>query len=322
MGNGQVDGPGGLLDSLIVRFGLRRQPRPVMQQADTLLSEQVRVLYANLPVSLAITALLALILIRVQASVIAPDRLLAWSALLGVFLLGRAVLYVAWNRYACPANQADTRRWLHWFRMGAIATGIVWGIGGVLLTPSGDPGHKVYISFVLAGLCAGAATTLAIDSISVVGFLLSVLLPDVVFLVTEADTVSHGMSAMIMLFIFFLLASARLTGRQLVENFRLRLKAKENESWLRQMLESSPIATGIVDVADNQVVFANSSYIELIGSTPEEVIGVVPSQYYVHPEEYAEVMEQLRQAGQVTNKLVELHSLGKEVRRKWPPVSE
>jgi diguanylate cyclase (GGDEF)-like protein/PAS domain S-box-containing protein len=83
------------------------------------------------------------------------------------------------------------------------------------------------------------------------------------------------------------------------------------------MLESSPIATRIEDVESKRVVFANSSYISLIGSTPGQVLGTVPSDYYAHPEVYAEAMKQLRQGGYVTNKLVELRPPGGHAWIKW-----
>ncbi len=286
------------------------------RQADTLQTEQARLLYSNLPVSIAVSGMLVILLVYVQASVIPPGRLFGWSAVIGAILVGRAVLYIGWRR-ACTANQSDTRRWLYLFRVSAIVIGFVWGVGGVLLASSGDLGHKIYVSFVLAGLCAGAATTLAIDRISANGFLVFVLVPQIIFLATEGDTVSLDMSAMLVLFLIFILASTRQSGIKLKENFHLRQKAVEDESRLHQMLESSPIAARIAEDVSDRVVFANSSYISLIDSTPEQIIGVVPNRYYAHPDVYADKMERLRKGERVTNELVELRSPGKPVWTKW-----
>ena len=280
-------------------------------------SEQVRLLYSHLPAAILISAVLASIFAGVQASVIDPDRVLMWLAALAAVLLGRAGLFVAWRGSARVAGESETDRWLRWFRIGVFATGLVWGVGGVLLAPSGDLVHKIYASFVLAGLSAGAATTLAVDRISAFGFFLLVMVPHIVFLTTEGDTVSLGMSATYVLFLVFLLSSARLTGLRLEENFRLRHRASENELQFRLMLESSPIATRIADAATNRVVFANSSYISLIGSTPQKVMDVIPSDYYALPEVYADVVKQLRTGGYVTNKLVELSPPGEQTWSKW-----
>jgi hypothetical protein len=178
--------------------------------------------------------------------------------LISSILLTRAFLFIAWKKYTHVTNQKNIDRWLFWFRIGAIATGIVWGIGGVLLSPSGDLAHKVYVSFVLAGLSAGAATTLASDRISFFGFLSSVLVPQVIFLAIEGDKISLGMSTMDALFLLFMLSNAHQINLQLKENFYLRQKAIENELQLHQMLEGSPIAAYITDTVNNKVLFANS----------------------------------------------------------------
>ncbi len=314
--NSQWRGPGWSVASLIISPDARQRFRTAIR-ADTLQSERVGVLYSNLPITIAVSAMLAVILVSVQSVVISPDRLLWWSVAIGLVLAGRAALFVALGRKVSVAGDIDASRWLYWFRVATIVIGIVWGIGGVLLAPSGDFSHKIFTSFILAGLCAGAATSLAIDRISAFGFLFSVLMPQIIFYITEGDAVSIGMSVTEMLFLIFMLASARESGFQLEENFRLRVKAIENESRLRQMLEDSPVATRIADAGSNRVVFANSSYISLIESTPEQVVGVDPSGYYAHPEEYTEVLEALQESGHVSNRLVELRSPGKQVWVKW-----
>ncbi len=294
---------------------------PEGTQADSLQSslqfERTQLLYSNLPTAIVISLLLAVILVYVQSPVIASSHLAGWLYVLCAALLGRAILFFLWKRLADFGGRTDAYRWLLWFRVGTIITGIVWGVGGLLLAPSGDTPHKIYVSFALAGLCAGGSTTLAIDRISIISFLLSVLIPQIVFLASEGDAVSVGMGAMDALFLLFLLASAWQLRLRLEENFVLRHKAIENEARLRQMLESSPIATRIVDAASNQIIFANKSYISLIESTTEQVIGTVPENYYAHPEEYADAMEQVHKGRRVTNKLIELHCPGKNTWTKW-----
>lgn len=303
--------------SMIVPPGLKSH-HPTDKQSATLQSEQIRLLYSNLPASITVSALLALILAAVQASVVSHVRLGTWLAILALTLVGRGILFIRWRNMADTASPAGEYRLLNWFRVGALAAGIVWGVGGVLLLiPLGDQGHNVYVAFILAGLCAGASVTLAIDRISVVGFLLSAQVPYALLLALVGDTATLYMSAMIVLFLFFVLGSARQSRLQLEENFYLRHRAVENESKLREMLESSPIAARIEDAASKQVVFANNSYISLIDSTRERVIGIEPASYYADPKEYAEVMQQLGKGGHVVNKLVELHSPDGKGWVKW-----
>ncbi|MGC9350623.1 MAG: PAS domain S-box protein, partial [Sulfurovum sp.] len=274
---------------------------------ETLQDAQTRFLFSSLPLSLIISAILALILIMIQSSVISYELLLGWSALIGSVLLSRAVLYIVWKRSTSDGDHNRTDQWLFWFRVGVLLTALVWGIGGTLLTPSGDLGHKVYVSFVLAGLSAGAAASLAFDRISFIGFLSAVLVPQIIFLANEGDSISLSMSVMDALFLLFLLSNAHKFHFQLKENFYLRQKAIENEFQLHQMLEGSPVAARITDAVSDEVVFANKRYSAMIDATPEEVIGLIPSGYYAHPEIYADIVKKLRKGEHILNKLVELH---------------
>ncbi len=284
---------------------------------NTLRAERLHHLYANLPSALFISLLLALILLYVQWPVIAPEVLLGWFAVFMIILLGRVIMFFAWKRSVETDEQTATLRWLYRFRVGTALAGVVWGIAGVLLAPPGNISHTVYVTFALAGLGAGGSTTLAIDRISVNVFLLSVLSPQIIYLALEQSTITYGMSAMLVLFLLFLLASAWQLRLRLEENIYLQHTATESEARIRQMLEGSPIATRIVDAASNEVLFANQSYISLIESSPEQVIGLIPSNYYAHPEEYEDAMEQVRKGENITNKLVELRLPNKDTWKKW-----
>lgn len=285
--------------------------------SDTLPMEQVQVLYTHLPSSISISAILALILVVIQAPVIESGVRYGWLALLFAVLLARLALLIAWRRSADIMTPADARQWLLRFRLALIVTGMVWGIGGVVLVPAEDISHQVYVAFTLAGLSAGSATVLAIDRISIFGFILPVLLSLIVpFSVTD-NTLSQAMGAMLSLFLLFLLLSARDTRRRLEENFHLRVKAAQSEESLLQMLESSPIATRISDLGSNRVVFANSCYSDLLELPADKIIGLHPSSYYADPKEFAEIEEALARGEKVVDKLIEIRSPGPSQWVKW-----
>ena len=92
---------------------------------------------------------------------------------------------------------------------------------------------------------------------------------------------------------------------------------KESESRFRFMLENSPIAVRISNLANYRVMFANQRYAELIGSVRDKVIGINQKQYYVNPQDYEDVLEQLGQGERVTNRLLELLIPGEPSRIKW-----
>ncbi|HUX91003.1 MAG TPA: ATP-binding protein [Gallionellaceae bacterium] len=202
-------------------------------QACTLQQEQTRVLYMGLPNALVVNASLALVLAAVQLSVIAPFRLFGWLALLGSILLIRGILLLAWRCNGLGAEKYDSG-WMQSFRITALATGMAWGTGAVLLFPAGDVPHQAMLAMVLAGLSAGAITTLAVDRVSTLGFLVPTLLPLAVSLAAEGGKLSLNMSLMAALsLVLFVMSAGRLRGN-LHENFRLRVEAASREQMLSQ----------------------------------------------------------------------------------------
>ncbi|OIR17753.1 phytochrome-like protein cph2 [mine drainage metagenome] len=81
------------------------------------------------------------------------------------------------------------------------------------------------------------------------------------------------------------------------------LKSKERFLF---MLETSPIAVRIATLSDHKVLFANHRYAKLINTTPEQVAGKNPQQYYANPQDYDDILQQLITGTPVTDKLVEL----------------
>jgi len=287
------------------------------RSSDTLETEQVQFLFATLPLATVISAVLILVMVAVLDSVISSTVLYGWAISISLVLTCRFLLSVAFKRCRDAINGKNAHRWLNWFRLGAIAAGIVWGVAGVLLTPEGYSGFKIYISFVVGGLSAGAATTLAVDRITVNSFLFFVLVPHIAFLALEGDRVSLGMTAMMTLFLLFLVVSAGQIRRQFEQGFHLRQQSVANEWRFRQLLESSPIAARIAAEGTRRVVFANSSYLELINAPSLKFDDVVVTNYYPSQEVYDGIMAKVKGGGTVTNELVKLCSPDQNQWTKW-----
>ena len=236
------------------------------KQADALLVEQTKLLYAGLPAAIAINALLAVILVSVQSAVISPHRLLVWLAMIATVLLARAVLAIAWRRGGADVAQCASC-WILRFRISVIATGIVWGMAAELLFPAGDVTYQVSLAFVLAGMSAGAITLLAVDRVSMLGFLVPTLVPLIVRFGVEDSAVSPAMGAMVALFLFFIASNAARVGRSLYDNFRLRIEAEEQEQVLRQSearlnqaQRTAHIGNWELDLVSNQLYWSDEIY--------------------------------------------------------------
>ena len=245
--------------------------------------EQVRLLYEGMPVALVTNTILALVLAGVLWPVTHQDKLFGWLAMFVTVLLARAALAVAWHRGGSKATNSAAL-WLRLFRVAVIATGLAWGVGASLLFPPGDALHQLYLSFVMSGVSVGAITMLAVDRVSVFGFLTLMLIPLAVRFGMEGDRISLFMDVMIALYLLFVMASARRVGRSFRENVKLRIEAVVHEQVahtrnheLNSVVESSPdniirydLNCRAVYVNHMMEKTANVTSISLIGKTPIE----------------------------------------------------
>ncbi|WP_283744886.1 diguanylate cyclase [Sideroxydans sp. CL21] len=94
-------------------------------------------------------------------------------------------------------------------------------------------------------------------------------------------------------------------------------KLSESESRFHFILENSPIAIRISANDSGRVIFANQSYANLIGVSSDKVVGVNPRYYYAHPQDYDEIVEQLRKGESISNKLIELRNPNQPSENKW-----
>jgi len=198
-----------------------------------LLAEQVRLLYAGLGSALGANLLLALILGYLLRAAVPSALIYDWLALFALVMLGRIGLLIAWHRHAL-LHASDMGVWLSRFRIAVVATGVVWGIGTLMLFPSGNVPYQAFMAFVMSGVCAGAATTLAVDRRSLFGFMLPTLIPIILFFLHEQNDISMAMGAMAILFLVVVSMGALRSERLLHDNVHLRLEAGERELELRE----------------------------------------------------------------------------------------
>lgn len=284
----------------------------MLQSADTpgrqpnkLVTEQIQLLYAGLQSSFVSNTLLALILAAVQVSEIPAQHLTIWLSLIGLVLLARIALLTAWNKNTDGASM----HWLFRFRIGVIANGIAWGTGAWLLFPDGDVTHQVFLAFVLAGLSAGAITTLAIDRLSTLGFMVPSLLPLMVRFALESAEHANAMAVMVGLFLFFMTLNAARIERSFRDNFLLQADTDQREHELKEALDLlRKIANRVPGVVyqfrlrpDGSFCFpfTNEATLELFQASPEEIREDASRVFAIcHPDDYPALMESIRISAQ------------------------
>lgn len=198
-----------------------------------LAAEQLTSLSAAIPRSLLANTLLSGLLLLVQWEVVQGTLALTWLGLMLAVLVVRAVIYADYRR-SRPLDAAQTVRMLRRYRIGILATGMVWGMVPLIMFPSGDAVHQVFLAFVIAGVCAGATASLSVDRISNLGFIVPPLVTLMVAFLSEHGAMPVVMAGMVAMYMLFVVQSSIQSHRQFHDNLRLRNEALAQESVLQQ----------------------------------------------------------------------------------------
>lgn len=209
-------------------------------------AEQTKLLFNAMPLSIMATVINACILVFVQWNIIAHQSLLIWLA--GLFLVTtfRGVLA---HQYMKKYQQAYAdEKWTSWFIVGVVLTSLIWGSAAVWLFPADNVGHQVFLVIVLAGMCAGASTSLSFLRITIAVFLITILTPLAIQFLMLGDKLSVSMGIMTTLFFFIVLASSIRIYKNTEQNISLRIDAffrekalQESEEKYHLIFDSAPL---------------------------------------------------------------------------------
>ena len=193
-------------------------------------NEQVRTLNAGIPVSFTVNLLIALILCVVQWSLLPSAQVVIWMTALLLVLFFRLFFYFLYR------IKSDRKRYsqLAVFRAGVLLTGLVWALSSVLMFPSNNIPNQAFLAFALAGMTAGAITSLSIDMVSLRLFSIPTLLALILRLVNEKSDIAFAMAVMVLLFLFFTYVIAKRANKDLTENIQLRFERSIHQESIAQ----------------------------------------------------------------------------------------
>jgi diguanylate cyclase (GGDEF)-like protein/PAS domain S-box-containing protein len=195
------------------------QPAAGATRDEYLLREQVRLLYDHALLSQLVALLNAGILVYILWPVVGRLGLLAWLACMVTLCLLRLQGSRAFVR-AMPAPH-QVRRWRNRFLAGAAASGLLWGAAGLFLFPEHSLPHQVFVSFVIAGMIAGAVGTLSAVTWAFALFAVPALLPIVLQFLLHAGELGFSMSFMAVLYGLAMAAVARHVNLTIRESLAL-----------------------------------------------------------------------------------------------------
>ena len=232
-------------------------------------AEQTKLLFNAMPLSIMATVINACILVFVQWNIVAHERLVIWLITLLLVTTFRGVLAYEYkeNYEKAYANE----KWTSWFIVGVILTSIIWGSAAVWLFPANDVGRQVFMVIVLAGMCAGASTSLSFLRITIGVFLIVLLTPLAIQFLMLGDKLSVSVGIMTILFFVIVLASSMRIYKNTEQNISLRIDAyfrekalKESEEKYHLIFDSAPL--GLVHYDNTGVITEfNERFINIIG---------------------------------------------------------
>ncbi len=241
-------------------------------KSTTIQSLLTRQMYSAVNTSLVVGVLLALLFVYLLRDESSSTLLFAWLFLIVIVTVLRFILAVAFQRISLK-EPFLTQTWLTKFRVGVVASGVVWGLACLLVDPAHQPQHMVFLIFILAGMMSGVVISYSSDFFSVIAYSLLALLPLTVRLFVTGDTPSVAMGMTSMLYLVFMAMYARHTNRQIIENITLRLDAAEREERYRLLLTHSPV--GIFHYDTNLVItYCNNRFASMLQNSMANIVGL------------------------------------------------
>jgi diguanylate cyclase (GGDEF)-like protein len=160
--------------------------------------ERLRMLYANLPMTLAASVASACLLTGLLYGATPRAELLSWL-LAGILI--SSLRHADGRRFRRTPGAREAKGWTARFELGAAASGIFWGTAAALFFPHADLPHQVFIVFVLAGMCAGAMTAYGAMRRCYLAFVIPLAIPLLLRLVTEHDEIHYSMAFLTAIFL-------------------------------------------------------------------------------------------------------------------------
>ncbi len=185
-------------------------------------TQQVHVLYRNMPTAVLASAVNAAILAAVEWSVVPHTPLLLWVLVLWIVAGGRALLIYNYRR-AIPSSWSSVD-WSRWMLVGTTASGIGWGSSAYLLSHQLPLPYEVVHIFVLGGMTAGAVSVLSVFFPLFIWYALSVTLPILAHLFLSGHEFHLIMGLMGVLFLLATIHSAWNFNRALLSSMRLQIE--------------------------------------------------------------------------------------------------
>jgi diguanylate cyclase (GGDEF)-like protein len=205
--------------------------------------EKLRLMFANLPVALALSVLVSFFLVAVLRNVRPTAFLVAWFLVSALISLVR--FFQSRRFKLLRETDIDVSHWRLRLEIGTALSGASWGCAAIFLFPADLP-HQMYVAFILAGIGAAAMTSLAAMRRTYFLFLLPSILPLMVRFAWEGTEVHVSMAMLVGCFLIVVVRSAINMEKMIVTVLELRWANLE----LTRALQHEATHDALVDLAN------------------------------------------------------------------------
>jgi diguanylate cyclase (GGDEF)-like protein/PAS domain S-box-containing protein len=244
---------------------------------------QVALLYNHGLLSFIFSVLNGSILAFLQRSVISNQVLFTWLAVLLLVTLARTILLYSYRKK--QSSDLSIAYWYRAYLAGTALSGCVWGSAAIYLFPNDQPGHQLFVVFVLAGMTAGAMSVLSASMLAFLLFVLPTSLPLAMQVFWQSTALSTPMAVMILFYLLGLSLAARGMNRSIVTSLRLRFDNSELVKEINERqraeealyLEKERLQITFSAMADGVIITTAAGSIEYLNPAAENMSGWLKS---------------------------------------------
>lgn len=216
--------------------------------------EQIELLYAQAPLGVMASLLIAPLLALTLWNALPRTVLVMWLLALEATALVRLALIVAFRHRSVP--NADAERWVTRYTWTCAASGVGWGGCIVLLALSPSLVHDAFIALILGGVLMGGVFTMSSVLRAYLAYALPLGLPPVLWLLLRDDPTRVAMGAAGVLYLLLALATAQRFHGTLARSLRL---ATENLNLAQSFAKANEQAEATnQQLADQQAALRDS----------------------------------------------------------------
>jgi PAS domain S-box-containing protein len=231
-----------------------------------LFARRVALLYQHASTAIINALFIAAVYVAIMWGHASTVALVLWFGLMLVVSAGRYVLLVKYKRAVPVVSYAENKLWLNRFLVGAAFAGGTWGITGIVLMPPDQVLYQTFTMVVLTGISGGAAATYSGVLSAYRFFVIPMLVPLIVNLLTMGDKVHIALAGSTSLYLLMMSQRAgKLVEKTIVSSLgnsikntilltEMRIAIEQSEKAQAELAELSKLNETIIRHTDSGIV--------------------------------------------------------------------